>query len=148
MRKAVSRQCGRRGNAAIEFALSFVLLWILLCGVFQLGYATHVYASLAAAVAEGAHYASRVDFDEPGHSFVGNVKNMTVYGNPTGTGSPLAPGLSTGMVNVTWTTDAAGVPQTLSVSISSYTVHAIKNYTYTNKPLVTVKFVGAYKTPG
>jgi len=79
---------------------------------------------------------------------VDKVKNMTVYGNTSGSGTALAPGLSTGQVGVVWAKDALGVPQTITVSISSYTVRAMKSYTYLNKPRLTVKFVGSYKTPG
>lgn len=143
------REQGQRGNAAVEFALSFVLIWTLFTGVFQFGYSMYVYDSLATAVAGGARYASHVDFDDPGHNFVTQVKNMTVYGDPNGTGNPLAPGLTAGLVSVTWTTDTMGVPQTITVGISSYTAQAIfHNYTFTNKPQVTVRYIGSYKTPG
>lgn len=137
----------QRGNAILEFALSFTLLWTVFSGVFQFGYSMYVYNSLATAVTEGAHYAARVDFDSPGYTFVNQVKNMVVYGSPTGGGTPLAPGLSSGQVSVTWTTDASGVAQTITVGISSYTVNAIfHNYTFTNKPRVTVLYLGSYKT--
>lgn len=137
----------RRGNAVLEFALSFTLLWTIFSGVFQFGYSMYVYSSLANAVAQGARFAARVDFDSPGYAFVSPVKNMVVYGSPTGVGNPLAPGLTTSTVSVTWTTDAAGVPQTMTVGISSYTLNAIfQNFTFTNKPRVTVQFLGRYKT--
>lgn len=137
----------RRGNAILEFALSFTLLWTVFSGVFQFGYSMYVYNSLATAVSEGARYAARVDLDSPGYTFVNQVKNMVVYGSPTGGGTPLAPGLSTGQVSVTWTADASGVPQTITVGISSYAVNAIfHNYTFTNKPRVTVLYLGSYKT--
>ena len=96
--------------------------------------AMHVDDRLADAVAGGARYASRVDFDDPDHTFVGRVKNMTVYGNPDGTGRPLAPGLTTDIVRVTWTTDAKGVPQTITVGITS-----------SNKQSVTVQYTGSFK---
>ncbi len=141
------RPLSQRGNAILEFALSFTLLWTVFSGVFQFGYSMYVYNSLANAVTEGAHYAARVDFDSPGHTFVNQVKNMVVYGSPTGGGTPLAPGLSTGQVSVIWTADASGVPQTITVGISSYTVNAIfHNYAFTNKPRVTVLYLGSYKT--
>jgi len=142
------KTAAQRGNAALEFALSFVLIWTLLAGMYQFGYAMYVYASLASAVADGARYASHVEFDAPAHKFVDKVKNMTVYGNTSGTGGPLAPGLSTSQVGVIWATDALGVPQTITVRISSYTVRAMRSYTYINKPRLTVKFVGPYTTPG
>ena len=39
------------GNAALELALTFMLLWMLLGGAFRLGYAMYVYESLVSAVA-------------------------------------------------------------------------------------------------
>jgi Flp pilus assembly protein TadG len=137
----------QRGSAVLEFALSFALLWAVFSGVFQFGYSMYVYNSLANAVSQGARYAARVDFDSPSHAFAGPVKNMVVYGSPTGGGTPLAPGLATSQVSVTWTTDAAGVPQTITVGINTYTLNAIfQNFTFTNKPRVTVQFLGSYKT--
>lgn len=137
----------RRGNAVLEFALSFTLLWTVFSGVFQFGYSMYVYNSLANAVAQGARFAARVDFDSPSYTFVSQVKNMVVYGSPAGGGSPLAPGLATSQVSVTWTTDGSGVPQTMTVGVSSYTLNAIfQNFTFTNKPRVTVQFLGRYLT--
>ncbi len=138
----------RLGSAAIEFALSYLLLWAVLGAVFQFGYAMYAYDRLASAVDGGARYASRVDFDEPAHNFVTQVKNMTVYGNPDGSGETLAPGLTTDRVSVSWTADAKGVPETITVGISDYPIPVVfRAYTYTNKPRVTVKFAGSYKTP-
>lgn len=138
----------RKGSAALEFALSFLMLWTILSGVFQFGYAMYIYNSLECAVVGAGRYAARVDFDSPAHTFVTQVKNIAVYGNPSGTGTALAPGLTTAKVNVTWTVDSMGVPQTITVAISSYRVDAIfKSYIFTNKPRITVSYLGSYKTP-
>jgi hypothetical protein len=134
-----------RGSAAIEFALSFTLLWLLLSGAFRFGYAIYAYESLLNAVAGAARYAARVDFDAPNHTFVGSVKNMAVYGSPTGGGSPLAPELSLANISVTWTQDSTGLPLTITVAVIDYAVHPVfQSVGWTGKPSITVRFSGRY----
>ena len=136
-----------RGNAVLEFALSFAVLWALFSGVFQYGYSMYIYNNLAIAVANGANYAARVQFDDPDHTFATAVKNMVVYGSPAAGTTPMVAGLGTGNVAVSWTTDSEGVPQTITVGITGFTVNAVfKTFTFTNKPQVTVKWFGVYKT--
>lgn len=89
--------------------------------MFQFGYMIYVYESLASAVSNGAAFAARDDFNASSTAtFVSQAQDMVVYGSAGGGGTALAPGLTTTMVNVTWTSEAAGVPQTITVSISSY----------------------------
>jgi Flp pilus assembly protein TadG len=134
------------GNAALELALTFMLLWTLLGGAFRFGYAMYVYESLVSAVAGAARFASRVDFDS-GHTFTTSVKNMAVYGSPTTGTAALAPGLTTANINVTWTTDATGLPLTITVSVTHYTINAVfQTFTWSGKPSMTVRFAGRYLT--
>jgi len=138
-----ARRKSSAGNAALELALSFMLLWALMGGAFRLGYGMYVYESLVSAVAGAARYASRVDFDAAGHTFTSSVKNMAVYGSPTGGTAALAPGLTTANINVTWTTDSTGLPLTMT----NYTVNAVfQTFTWTGKPSLTVRFAGRYVT--
>ena len=140
-------QTPRRGSAAIEFALSFTLLWLLLSAGFQYGYSIFAYESLLNAVAGAARYAARVDFDEPNHTFVAGVKNMAVYGSPTGGAAALAPELTVDNISVTWTVDATGLPLTITVSIVNYTVHPVfQSLSWSGKPSVTVRFAGRHLT--
>ena len=133
------------GSAVIEFALSFMLLWLLLGGAFRLGYTMYMYESLVSAVAGAARYAARVDFDSPGHAFVDRVKNMATYGSPVTGPAPLVPGLTTDNVRVAWTTDASGYPMTMTVSIINYRVNAVfQTFLWNGKPSVTVRFAGRY----
>jgi Flp pilus assembly protein TadG len=137
----------RRGNAVVEFALSFGLLWMLLGGAFRLGYSALVYHSLVSAAAHAARYASRVDFDEPGHTFAAAVKNMAAYGSPSGGAAALAPGLTPSHVTVTWTQDAKGVPLAITVAIVGYSVNAVfQTFTWNGKPSVTVRYAGVFKS--
>jgi Flp pilus assembly protein TadG len=128
----------RAGNAMVEFALVFGLLWLLLTGCFRVGYAIYLYQSVLNAVAGAARYAARVDFDEPGHTFVARVRNMAVYGDPAGGIAPLAPGLTTDNISVTWEYDAKSVPVTLTVSVMGFG--------WSGKPSITVRYAGSYKT--
>ncbi len=138
----------RRGNVAIEFALSFTVLWAVLSGALEIGYSTYAYMSLSKAVTDGAIFASRASFEEPGTDYANTVKNMVVYGSPNAEGQPLAPSLTTAHVAVTWARDAAGVPEAVTVAISGYTINALfRTYTLTNRPSVTVRYMGQYKTP-
>ena len=141
------RQNSVRGNAVIEFALAFSLLWAALAGVVQFGYAMYIYNELATATAQGARFASTVDFDSLSQNFAIQVKNMVVYGSPVAGASPLVQGLTTANVSVSWSVDASGVPENMTVSIVNYTCDAIfRSFTWNGKPLVTVRYMGVYKT--
>jgi Flp pilus assembly protein TadG len=137
----------RSGNAVIEFALAFGLLWLILGGCFRVGYSIYLYQSLLGAADGAARYAARVDFDEPSHTFAAAVRNMAAYGVPSGSAAPLAPGLTPSHITVTWTVDAKGVPQTITVSVTGYSVNAVfQSFTWTGKPSVTVRYAGSYKS--
>jgi hypothetical protein len=130
----------------VEFALAFALLWTGLAGIFQFSHAIYVYNALTIAVTNGSHYAAGVDFDSGTQMFVQKIRSAVVYGNPQGTGQPLVPGLSTNHVSVTWTSDAMGVPQTITTSIQGYSVNAVfTTFTWTGKPSMTVRFMGIFK---
>lgn len=145
--KMIPRRDSTRGNAVIEFALAFSLLWAALAGVFQFGYAMYIYNELLIATAQGARFASTVDFDSSGQTFITQVKNIVVYGSPNGGVNPLVPGLTVANISVNWLADSAGVPQTMTVSIVNYTCDAVfRSFTWNGKPLVTVRYMGVYKS--
>ncbi|MEN6601185.1 MAG: hypothetical protein ABFD86_02125, partial [Bryobacteraceae bacterium] len=80
-------------------------------------------------------------------TFVGQVQNMVVYGNPQGTGNKLLWLLNKSNVNVTWTADAAGLPKTITVSVKNFSVPVIfTTFNFNNKPRVTMKYTGLYKS--
>ena len=138
------RRCS--GIAAVEFALTFGLLWLLLSGGFRLGYSIYLYQVLEDAVAGAARYAAHVDFDEPNHTFIAAVQNMAAYGSPAAGGATLAPGLAPANISVTWATDAKGVPVTLTLAVTGYSVNALfQTFTWSGKPRITVRYAGSYK---
>jgi len=139
-------RAGRRGSAVIEFALSFAFLWLTVTGVFQFGYAMWIYNSLVSRVADAARFAARIDYDSrDSDAFIRQVKNVAVYGNPEGTGTPAVPNLATSVVSVVLDLDGAGIPRAVRVSISSFTINTIfHNFTFQSKPQVTSKHVGRF----
>ena len=139
---------GRRGNALVEFALSFGLLFSVFAGVFQFGYAYYVYNTLESAVRGGARYASMRVYDSgtstPSAAYLAAVRNMVVYGDPSGTGQPLAPALTPEKVNVTVAMDR-NVPARITVAIVDYNIDGVvRTFTLANKPQVTFPFVGRF----
>jgi len=133
----------------IEFGLAFPLLFVFLSGMFQFGYAFFIYNELQSTIRAGARYAATADFDGgAGADFTERVQNMVVYGRPTGGSIPLVKQLTTSNVGVTWATDGAGLPQTVTVRISSFPFYAVfKTITLTNKPRSTFIFLGQYMSP-
>jgi Flp pilus assembly protein TadG len=137
----------RRGNAIIEFGLAFPLLFLFLSGMYQFGYAFFIYNELQSAIRAGARFASTADFDAggDGSTFRNRVRNVVVYGSPDGGSSPLVQGLGPSNVNVTWSVDAKGIPQTVTVAINGYTFYAVfRTFTIPNKPRATFIYLGQY----
>jgi len=137
----------RRGNVIIEFAVTFPLLLAFLSGMYQFGYAFFVYNQLQSAVRTGARYGSTTDFDggSGGSNFQGRVRNVVVYGSPTGGSVAHVKGLATSNVNVVWTADGAGIPQTITVSISNFSYYAVfRTFTAPNKPRATFLYLGQF----
>ena len=142
----------RSGTAIIEFAIGSGVLMAVFAGTFEFGYTFYVYNNLQSAVNNGAKYAAMRTYDStnstPSDCFNSAVKNMVVYGDPTGTATtPVAPGLSTSNVSVT-PAFAKSVPSQMTVAVSGYTINSVfANITLTNKPQVTYPFLGGY-APG
>ena len=142
------------GNAMLEFAIGSALLVAAFTGTFQFGYNFYRYNTLAAAVANGARYASLRPYNSntstPSTAFKTAVENMVVYGDPSGTATtPVSPGLAPSNVKLAVAFSSSipgkGVPVSITVSISNYTLDAIFGQTtYDTKPQVTYAYQGVY----
>ena len=153
MKKSRNLFGNRSGNVMIEFALGATILVSCFSWCFQYGYTFYRYNALLTAVNAGARFASLAPYDSltttPSTSFSDKVKNVVVYGNPTGGSTPMVPGLSTSNVTltVTFTTSPSNtdVPDYMTVSISSFSIPAVfKTITFTGKPIVKYKYQGIY----
>lgn len=136
------------GNAILEFVLGASLLVAAFTGTFQFGYTLLLYNNLENAVVRGARYASLAPYDSltstPSDAFRNAVVNMVLYGK-TGVGeSPALPGLSADNVRLA-INFANGVPGSVTVSITGYSVDVVFDLTTFNmKPAVTYAYQGIW----
>jgi Flp pilus assembly protein TadG len=140
----------RRGNAMLEFAIASSVLIPVFSGTFQFGYTLYQYNLLSAAIANGARYGSNRTFRSAnGGADLTKVKlaiqNVVVYGSPSGGSTPQVKGLATSNVAVTFSTTTTGVPKSLTVSVSNFTIDGIfKSHTFTSSPTLTYPYTGRY----
>lgn len=125
-----------RGVAAVELGLTMVPLLVLTFGVTEYGRAIYTYNSIEKAARDAVRYltAPASGSTDP----VADAKNLVVYGNTQGTGTPLAPGLTTGVVNICNATTCpgthagvatgSGVINLVTVSVVGYTYNSIVTY--------------------
>lgn len=147
-RRTRARAQAARGNAVLEFALAFSLLVPLFTGCIEFGFAFYRYEKLLTAVRAGARYASRLTYDSaseaPTESYLTAVRNMVVYGNPEGTGSPIVPGLEPEDVIVEVEFEL-GYPRWVTVGVGQYQQDSIvKLLDFRNKPRLRMPYVGRF----
>jgi hypothetical protein len=120
MTPSKSRQ---RGVAIVEFALILPLLLLLTMTVTEFGRALYQYDILAKSVRDAARYLS---VQTPG-THTAEARNLVVYGNTAGTGTPLALDLTLANVPVpTWQTAGTGpFINTVTIRISGYTFRSL-----------------------
>jgi Flp pilus assembly protein TadG len=112
----------QHGVALVEFALVLPVLLVLAFTVTEFGRALYQYNTLTKSVRDAARYLS---MQMPG-THIAEAKNLIVFGNTAGTGTPLARGLTLANVaDPTWqATPTGGVPATIptvKVGITNYT---------------------------
>lgn len=116
-RPGAARRLARdeRGTQLVELAIVVPLLLMLVGATAEFGRFFYTYSTLSKATRVGARYQVS---QPPGTNFA-QTKNLVVYGNMTGTGAPVAAGLTTANVQVV-ENKAGGATQTVTVSISNY----------------------------
>jgi Flp pilus assembly protein TadG len=132
-----------RGNALLEFALGWSILWALFAGIYQFGYSFYVYNTVLNSVANAAELGSKMTYDTANSSAYSNaLKNMVVYGDTTARTTPIVRGLATS--NVTVTVNLAGtIPSDITITINNYTIDAVfTTFTFNGKPRATAVFMG------
>jgi len=103
-----------RGSTLVEFAIGATVFMTVMFAVLEFGRALWVHNALTDAARRGARYATLNTAANESQ-----VKNVVVYGNPNGTGSPMLNNLSTTNVDVTYS--GFGLNDgTVSVSITDY----------------------------
>ena len=106
------------GVALVEFALILPFLLLLSFATVEFGRALYQFNTVAKSVRDAARYLSA---QTPGTRLT-EARNLVVYGNTAGTGSPLAPGLTVAQVQTpTWQVIGTDpVLNTVTVRVSGY----------------------------
>jgi Flp pilus assembly protein TadG len=114
MRRGMISRRGERGTALVEFAIAATVFLTVTFAVLELGRLLWVHNALADAARRSARYAVNQPL-----TAAADVKNVAIYGNAAGTGSPLVSDLTPAQVVVTYNNFglAAG---TVTVEIRNY----------------------------
>jgi Flp pilus assembly protein TadG len=132
-----------RGNALLEFALGWSILWALFAGTYQFGYSFYVYNTVLTSVADAAELGSKMTYDTANTSaFTTALQNMVVYGNTTAGTRSIVPGLSTSNVTV-GVNPEGNMPTDITITINNFTINALfTNFTFNGKPRATAVYMG------
>jgi Flp pilus assembly protein TadG len=138
-----SNKKSERGNALLEFALGFAVLWALFAGLYQFGYSFYVYNQVMTSVENAAELGAKMTYDTASPSnFTTAVTNMVLYGNTTAGTSPIVPGLTRSNVTVNLNLQNS-IPSDVTVSISNYSVDCLfTKFTFNGKPRATAVYMG------
>jgi Flp pilus assembly protein TadG len=143
----MKKNYGRRGSAAIEFALSAVLILPVLVLTFKFGHSFYTYNKLEGAVVAGARFASRLAYESatstPPQTYATAVSNLVVYGNPNGGTQPMVPGLSPANVALQ-VSMVNGVPQRTRVAIVNFGLTGPQAWNLNGKPFAEFRYVGRF----
>lgn len=139
----------KRGNVAIEIALSFPLMFVVMIGSFTFGQGLFTYNMLHTSIRSAARYGSLAPYDLPnGSVWKQEVKNMAVFGdpNPDAEEQGLIPGL--GVENVTVSVQMEnGEPDRLTVSVDNFTITGPFQDFTVSRPDITFPFLGRTLAP-
>ena len=112
------------GVQLVEIAIVIPILLMLFAAVGEFGRYFYEYTTMAKAARVGARFMAAKSIDSTTTNWVAATKNLVVFGNTDGTGTPVLPGLSTSNVDVTFAggtyTNGNGVPTSVTVSFHSY----------------------------
>lgn len=109
-----------QGVQLVELAIVVPILLMLFAGIAEFGRYFYEYTTAAKGARAGARYLASKSATSVGTNWQANAKNLVVYGNAAGTGSPILPGLSAANVEIQYSGGVAAVPELVKVSIVNY----------------------------
>ncbi|HEX8071713.1 MAG TPA: TadE/TadG family type IV pilus assembly protein [Pyrinomonadaceae bacterium] len=110
-----------RGTQLVELALVLPILLMLLGATAEFARFMYTYSTLTKATRAGARYA----VSQPPGANATETKNLVVFGNTAGTGTPVVAGLDTAKVVITPRIAANGTTDTVTVQIDNFTYQPI-----------------------
>lgn len=106
-----------RGLQLAELAIALPICLLLFGATAEFGRFFYEYSTLAKATRAGSRYLATAAVEATEDT---RAKNIVVYGNPEGTGSPVVKGLTTANVTITREGGVASLPETVKVQITGY----------------------------
>jgi Flp pilus assembly protein TadG len=106
-----------RGVQLAELAIVFPIFLLLFGATAEFGRYFYEYSTLAKAGRVGARYLATASINAAEDSA---AKNIVVYGNTAGTGSPILTGLTPANVTITRQGGVPAVPETVTVQITNF----------------------------
>ena len=111
-----------RGTQLVELAIVLPILLVLLAASAEFGRFFYTYQTLAKATRAGARYLMT---ESAAGTSDDKAKNYVVYGNSTGTGTPVISGLSDANVRVVRSGGSSAFPERVTVRIENYTYQPV-----------------------
>ena len=111
-----------RGTQLVELAIVLPIVLMLMGAAAEFGRFFYTYQTLSKATRTGARYLTT---ESAAGTMDAKAKNLVVYGNQTGTGTPVISGLSGGNVTVTRTGGSNAFPERVTVRIEGYTYQPV-----------------------
>lgn len=106
-----------RGIQLVELAIVLPVFLLLFGATAEFGRFFYEYTTLAKATRAGSRYLATAAVNATEDA---RARNIVVYGNPDGTGSPIISGLTTANVTITRAGGAPSLPETVKVQITGY----------------------------
>jgi Flp pilus assembly protein TadG len=147
-RPAMGRVASEHGQSLIELAIALPLLLLLASGITEFGRAYYQYNTLSKAIRNGARYRSSCAYSDANRD---NCKNLVACGRSDGSGSPVLPGLTAGMIQVTasggtGSYNEGNPPKWVTVKVNNYPFNSlIPGFIKLNvnfSPEVQMRYVG------
>ena len=109
-----------QGVQLLELAIVLPIMMLLFASVAEFGRYFYEYSTAAKGARLGARYLASKSAVSNKTDYEVIAKNIVVYGNAGGTGSPILPGMTTANVEVQYSGTPASVPQLVTVKIINY----------------------------
>lgn len=110
-------RCDDRGVQLVELAIAMPIMLMLFGAAAEFGRYFYEYTTVAKAARVGARYLATAQLDATEETA---AKNLVVYGNTAGTGTPILSGLSPTNIHIEKQGGVGPRPETVSIQIVDY----------------------------